>query len=399
MRKLTLTHDTPHVSFSQSKASVSLDAMRGLAALVVCSDHCRHIFFVEYHELLSRHALFLIPYLATAAGHQAVVIFFVLSGFLVGGSVLRALRQDRWSWKQYLTHRFVRLWLVLIPALLLGIFWDSLGLYLHSHIVGNTGQLLHTIPGTVAAAPMPHRLDLHFKSTPVEFFGNLFFLQTILVPTLGSNGPLWSLANEFWYYLLFPLGLFALTRHYNVITRIVFTILFALMAIFVGKSIFQLFPLWLLGVALFFIPPRHFSRLTRILATFAYIAFFLASVQLSRNYSTAVDYLLGLATAAYIWLLLSAKTRSSGGLGEAFARGMARFSYTLYLVHMPFLLFVGSFLVYDTQWQPNLHTLPIVAGLWCLALAYAWALASVTEFRVDEVKKWAETHIARMPPS
>jgi peptidoglycan/LPS O-acetylase OafA/YrhL len=399
MQKPILKSDTSKVSFSQSKASVSLDAMRGLAALVVCSDHCRHIFFVEYHELLSRHALFLIPYLATTAGHQAVVIFFVLSGFLVGGSVLRALRQDRWSWKQYLTHRFVRLWLVLIPALLLGIFWDSLGLYLHSHIAGNSGQLLHTVPGTTAAAPMPHRLGLHFKSTPAEFFGNLFFLQTILVPTLGSNGPLWSLANEFWYYLLFPLGLFTITGHYKVIIRIVFAILFVLMAIFVGKSIFQLFPLWLFGVAIVFIPPRRFSHLSRIFATFAYIAFFLASVQLSRNYSTAVDYLLGVATAAYIWLLLSAQKRSSGGLGEALARDMARFSYTLYLVHMPFLIFVGSFFVYDTRWQPNLHSLPIAAGLWCLTLAYAWALASVTEFRVDEVKKWAETRIARIPSS
>jgi peptidoglycan/LPS O-acetylase OafA/YrhL len=35
------------------------------------------------------------------------------------------------------------------------------------------------------------------------FVGNLLQLQTIVVSSLGSNGPLWSLANEWWYYVLF----------------------------------------------------------------------------------------------------------------------------------------------------------------------------------------------------
>jgi peptidoglycan/LPS O-acetylase OafA/YrhL len=39
---------------------------------------------------------------------------------------------------------------------------------------------------------------------------NAFFLQTIAGPTFGSNGPLWSLAYEWWYYVLFPLVLAAL---------------------------------------------------------------------------------------------------------------------------------------------------------------------------------------------
>jgi peptidoglycan/LPS O-acetylase OafA/YrhL len=380
------------VSFSQSKASVSLDAMRGLAALIVCFDHFRHVFFVEYHELPSRHALFLIPYLITAAGRQAVIIFFVLSGFLVGGSVLRAFQQNTWTWKQYLIHRFVRLWLVLIPALLLGIFWDSFGLYLHSHLSGNSGQLLQTFaPGTPAPS-LQQRLNLHFKSDAKDFFGNLFFVQTILVPPLGSNGPLWSLANEFWYYLLFPLGFFALTTRYKLATRAIFAFLFVLIAFFVGKSIFMLFPLWLMGVALFFVPPRQFSHASRIVASAAYITFLLVCVQLARNYPF-IDYLLGLVTAAYIWLLISATDRSSGGAGEAFARGTARFSYTLYLVHMPLLIFLGSFLVHDSQWHPNLHSLLIVFGLACITLLYARGLAAITEFRVDPVKKWAETRL------
>jgi peptidoglycan/LPS O-acetylase OafA/YrhL len=39
---------------------------------------------------------------------------------------------------------------------------------------------------------------------PEVLLGNLVFLQAILVPTWGSNGPLWSLAFEFWFYIWFP---------------------------------------------------------------------------------------------------------------------------------------------------------------------------------------------------
>jgi hypothetical protein len=36
----------------------------------------------------------------------------------------------------------------------------------------------------------------------IAFLGNFAFLQTICVPIFGTNGPMWSLANEFWYYII-----------------------------------------------------------------------------------------------------------------------------------------------------------------------------------------------------
>src|SRR6202030_3749589 len=55
--------------------------------------------------------------------------------------------------------------------------------------------------------------------TPGIFLGNLFFVQTILCRTFGSNGPLWSLANEFWYYLLFPLLFCAVAMKAQVVVK------------------------------------------------------------------------------------------------------------------------------------------------------------------------------------
>jgi peptidoglycan/LPS O-acetylase OafA/YrhL len=57
-----------------------------------------------------------------------VIVFFVLSGFLVGGSVIKAHRQGQWRWTGYLSRRLSRLWIVIVPALLLTLFWDSIGL-------------------------------------------------------------------------------------------------------------------------------------------------------------------------------------------------------------------------------------------------------------------------------
>lgn len=39
---------------------------------------------------------------------------------------------------------------------------------------------------------------------PAVLLGNLLFLQTKITQEFGSNGPLWSLFSEFWYYVLVP---------------------------------------------------------------------------------------------------------------------------------------------------------------------------------------------------
>src|SRR5690349_4486256 len=52
-------------------------------------------------------------------GHHAVVVFFVLSGFLIGSKVVRDIGEDRFDTRRYLIARVSRIHLVLIPALFL----------------------------------------------------------------------------------------------------------------------------------------------------------------------------------------------------------------------------------------------------------------------------------------
>src|SRR5579871_6819595 len=103
-----------------SSPSVHLDALRGFAALSVLLNHWRGAFFADYSSLAHQNPLMAAAYVASGLGHQWVIVFFVMSGYLVGGSVIRSVTEGRWSWSSYLLARLTRLYVVLLPALLLG---------------------------------------------------------------------------------------------------------------------------------------------------------------------------------------------------------------------------------------------------------------------------------------
>src|SRR5215467_4133776 len=104
-----------------------LDMLRGIAAFLVLAGHVRSYVFQSYAELGQGDLLVKAFYFATGLGHQAVIIFFALSGFLVGGRALEDLMTNRFSWSRYFLRRLTRLWIVIIPAMLLTLLFDSIG--------------------------------------------------------------------------------------------------------------------------------------------------------------------------------------------------------------------------------------------------------------------------------
>jgi peptidoglycan/LPS O-acetylase OafA/YrhL len=377
----------PHIPFTSTTASVSLDLMRGVAALIVCLGHWRNLLYVDYPQIDTHRGLFAMLYVISGAGHQAVVIFFVLSGYLISGSIFRLTRRGQWSWRLYLIHRLVRLWIVLIPALILGAVLDVVGMHSHLAPALYAGQTGTHVLGNVADS---YRASI--------FAGNLFFLQGILVKTFGSNGPLWSLANEFWYYILFPCAFMVVRRGTSKIVRIVSAVAFVAFARLVGTGILLEFPLWLLGTVLAFVPaPRVQARL-RMIVTIVYIPLFFFLAKTSLVSGVLSDYILGVATFVFMWFLLSAKSAAPANRRAAVSRLAARFSYTLYLVHVPFFVLLTAAVAGESRWQPDTrHLLTGSAGL-LLAIGYAFAIASVTEFQTDHVRRWVEKRLLKPMP-
>lgn len=105
-----------------------LDLIRFIAAFVVVISHCSMTFFTNYEELDNAYHTTsgAIIYLMLRSGAEAVTIFFVLSGFLVGGIAIQRIRDGSFDLKSYMIDRSVRILLPLIPALILTYFVNEL---------------------------------------------------------------------------------------------------------------------------------------------------------------------------------------------------------------------------------------------------------------------------------
>lgn len=370
-------------NFSESLASLLLDLIRAVAALLVCIGHWRYLFFVDYPQLPAHHrTLWLLPYILCTLGHQAVILFFVMSGYLVGGHVLRAVRSGKWSWSRYSLQRLTRLWIVLLPALLLGGLLDLAAFH------------FHVAPGLYAGHVPNHiTYDVHGTLTWKALFGNIVFLQSIRVPVFGSNSPLWSLANEFWYYVLFPLGLLACLSRYRGRTRLLLGIVAVALFIAVGPAIRQQSYVWLLGALLAFLPGHRNSASLRWIATVLYWPFFIAVNRGNILGPLSPDLALALATTFYLWILLGASAPAGSRIFARPSRVGAAFSYTLYLVHTPLLMLLAGLLVGEGRWLPETTHLLLALGCLLLAIVYGYVVASLTEFRTGTVRTWLEARL------
>lgn len=352
-----------------------LDMIRGLAALEVCLGHLRGFFMVDYQQT-SGGMVTRLFYLLTGLHYQAVMVFFVLSGFLVGGSVVRLKRSGKWRWEGYLLRRLCRLWIVIVPALLLTLAWDLLGARLN--------------PAAYHGAFYPQLLSGPINGndlSPTAFLGNLLFLQTILVHVFGTNGPIWSLANEFWYYLLFPLGLQVVLRAESIVARIVALVLVAAIVWLLPATILFQGLIWLFGVAAFLaLDHPAMSRLASSWPVGVTALLVLAGALLASRAQLRFggDYVIGAAFAAALPFLARA-----GASWAAYRRAgfiLSEMSYTLYLVHFPLMAWIYFTFAAPGQWAFGLASVAALLGILAVVMVYAAAIWWLFERNTDRVR-------------
>jgi peptidoglycan/LPS O-acetylase OafA/YrhL len=191
-----------------------LDAARAIAAGLVVLFHAKiYAFGIVELPIWQK-----VIYAPANCGTAAVFWFFVISGYLIGGSVIAEIaKTGSFDFRRYMINRMTRLYIVLLPALALGAVLDGARL---------AAWGLHWNAGYETSASL----------SVVTLIGNIVYLQTLVVPTFGSNFPLWSLANEFWYYLLFPLLLAPLMINQSAIRRTLLFVLGVTTALFIAKS-------------------------------------------------------------------------------------------------------------------------------------------------------------------
>jgi peptidoglycan/LPS O-acetylase OafA/YrhL len=367
------------------RTSAVLDVMRWVAALVVVLTHVNDQVFLSMAETPeeSRTLAFMAWKLISASGNEAVIVFFVISGYLVGGAALAEfLRDGDIKLSNYMLRRCARLYTVLIPALVIGATLDIVG----SQLSG----------GESVYADRLHHL------TVAGFFGNMFYLQNIFVETFGTNDALWSLTNEFFYYVMCGVFLYALSKNRSTLQRLGLFALLGGISWLIFPKILLFGTLWLLGMALRVLPLRRTLPIAvsagQFLITLLVIRVFF---EWEWRETLTAHYMVSLAAAfSFSLFVASLQARLSNDsralpwlVCHPFNKIAADFSYTLYATHFPFIMFaiavsetlfgVGWRSAYTGGWE-----LGIVALLIMAVMVYAWLMFLAFESRTRTVYEW-----------
>lgn len=236
------------------------------------------------------------------------------------------------------------------------------------------------------------------RLTGQTFAANAFFLQTILAPPLGSNDALWSLSYEFWYYVLFPLLWIALVVRPGFLRSILGIALAVILLRFVGSSIAMYFPIWLLGTAVAIMPLIGGLKTaqSRWLSWFVIAAFCLALSathvgtikRLAGGSQLNLDRVTALLFAFALYVLLHNQSLANDGWFARISRRLAAFSYTLYLTHLPLLVFIRAMWTASTPWYVTPATMLFSLALTLICLLYADLVSRLTENKTAVVRQF-----------
>jgi peptidoglycan/LPS O-acetylase OafA/YrhL len=304
----------------ESWHSILISALRGLAAFIVVVAHLRATMYPSLHAVADPPLWFKGLAFVSGFSHQAVLVFFVISGWLVGGSLLNRIHQPH-AFANYAIDRITRLWTVLIPAFLL--------------------TLLFAV-GTGAVSPNGIDFSSANEYSASTFAGNLLGLQRVLVLDFGDNFALWSLANETWYYLLFPVLVVACTTPRHAV-RIACAAAILLLCFLLPAGIVGYFLVWLLGVCfsrvridcgsavrwcwlLLVLAGASYFRLTGELDAFEIWT-------LGQDLVCSLLYLILLSSLQFEASSVSKLKRPFQRVGKFFAE----FSFSLYVLHVPMI--------------------------------------------------------------
>lgn len=302
--------------------SVYLDLLRVVAAVTVLVSH--YPLTAALGAITDRYNF----------GYDAVVVFFVLSGYVISHAVDTKERDGL----TYSVNRIARIFPVASIAVLVSWLLMSMG--------NATNPTRH---------PDAFQLDTPaYYVTRTLSFTNEFWWDDIRP---FGNGPYWSLALEVWCYVIYGLAMFTRGR-----SRVGLVLLALLLT---GPKQWLVMPIWLAGVAAYHCrdrinPGRPMLWALCVLSPVVFLtlqlsnprdwSYPLVGMHIERFLGHGLDgaancgwgYLLAALVAAHLFavrklcLLMSFNAR---GRAATIIRQLAAYSFSLYIIHHPLLTF------------------------------------------------------------
>lgn len=299
---------------------------------------------------------------ASHYGHSSVIVFFVLSGFVI--AYVNDVKERHWV--VFAASRLSRVYSVVLPTLLLTPLLDTVGRSL-----------------------MPALYQYPFDRFALRLIGSSLMFNEVWFTSITflSNVPYWSIAFEFWYYLLFALVAFlpAAWRWWAG----------GGVLILLGPKIALLLPIWAAGVVLY-----RWHWLQRRSRPFSWCLVLVSTLGIALTHHWGVyelwsnqterwlgadrfreltfarfflgDYLL----CALVFMNFAGMRNVAGTFSrwllpvERPVRLLASYTFTLYLLHQPLFLFWAAVLRGDPKGHLYWWSVTILSALSIGAIGY-----------------------------
>lgn len=358
---------------STAKRSLSIDQVtylnliRAFSAELVLIGHG----FLYFRENINTYI---------SLGSLGVVLFFLISGFLISRSVLTNLRRGGYTFTDYMIERFSRIYTASIPALALIAIIDYLLLDDPRFPDTNDYTLWNAVGNLFMLQGFP----------PFEILKHMGCDSSWFFEKFSSSRTFWTLPIEWWIYVTFGLLFFSIkTRSWSVYRAIILSLasiypLYYFIARFSGS----LTGVWMMGLgssALYYwaenaqiqrSQDRSWILRTALILTLLMIPMALARlIIVSWNvYDMAFTVLLAVIVFAPLFVLNLHPIRVPPVI-RASAHHLASYSYSLYLIHSTFMI---AILTLDREWMRG--TVNFIFTLVGINVA-AWGFAHLFELR------------------
>jgi len=350
-------------------SSLFLDLLRAITAQVVVIGHGISFFSVFTFLQPPR-----FPYMQNIA----VLIFFILSGFLISYSISNHLeRNHHYNFKDFFIDRFSRIYTAYLPAILLVAALDAIHLLVagQSYIYTSAYTLLTAMGNVAMLQDFPLLITLHKKIPSVE-----------TITSFGSARPFWTLAIEWWIYLWVGYFVFKIVKNTRLSWQNIFIlVLLSIVPIYnlVGGRGNGLTVYWLLGTVVYWLSGLFQDFKLSIFIRWALLLVLLLSACLRlsitmKEYEPVLAFLLAAAILVGISVMGQADVLKKY---QKIIRFTANYSFTLYLIHYTVLDMLCSF--YKGAANPILL---FIAGL-VLSNVVAALLGYYTEMKLTPIVK------------
>ena len=372
-----------------SERSLFLHFLRIFSAILVCLSHSKDFFMLPMEDNPQFFEMLIRPLMSL--GTSAVLVFFFLSGYLVGGNELERLHSGGLQPRKYLVDRISRLWLVLIPALVFTFALNSISCNPNKVSLYCSSSL-----DLASHADGPPLLDQNLSS----FLGSILFLQPFQGNVFGGNGPLWSLSYEFWYYIVFYFVILVISSiRTNKFPKslILFFLLFVSGVSILSFDWFTLGTVWIAGAISktlvnqldkkTLLRNQRFLQNHKIFKIIIFLVFpAMISVKLLPRFAFSFPPLVLLLIIAIAISNNKAMLIEEKFFNKLIVRG-SEISFSLYIIHFPLLALISTYVTPVLRWEFGLGSVTFVAIMVSLSLVIAYLFAFFTELKLFSLRK------------